>query len=116
MQRIQHLFVAIGCALILGLFASCGSTASMSSGLSDEAYILVVSNRLYRGERVAVLVDDAPAVYVRAVSEAKRTHKASRVVIRSGKHRVAILAPSRQELYNQQIFVSSRASKLITLP
>ena len=98
-----------GTALILATFAflvisvSCGTTASMSGGLSDESYLVVAASPLYQGKKVFVSIDD------------QVTRHAKRITITPGKHIILVHDAAGRKIFQQEIFVSTRSTKTITL-
>ena len=87
-----------GTALILAMFAflvigvSCGTTASMSGGLSDDSYLGIVAER---PDQV--------------------TRHAKRITITPGKHVILVHDTAGRKIFQQEIFVSTRSTKTITL-
>lgn len=117
MKRLFHL----GLGLLLGLvvllsLGSCGTTTSLSGGLSDEAYVVVSANRTYINQTVYVQIDARESIPVKAVREDKSTQEGQRLVVKPGKHRIVIFDHLGQVIYNQHIFVSTRNAKVIVLP
>lgn len=102
-------------ALLVGL-ASCGSTASISGGLTDESYVVLTAKKEYVGQTVYLSIDGAEAVPVRLTRDDNKARKASRITVQPGRHQVSITDQARKQLYRQEIFVSTRNSKLIALP
>ena len=104
-----------GTALILATFAflvisvSCGTTASMSGGLSDESYLVVAASPLYQGKKVFVSIDDESTIGIVAVRPDQVTRHAKRITITPGKHAAG------RKIFQQEIFVSTRSTKTITL-
>lgn len=113
----QYLGHALALTLAMLAVLSCGSVASSSGGLNDEAYILVASGRVFSGKHVLVHIDDLPAQEVKAKRAGnKAVRRGERLVITPGKHRVAVLDRSGQLLFDKEIFVSSRSTKTINIP
>lgn len=113
----QYLGRLLGLALVVLTLSSCGSVASRSGGLNDEAYILVTSGRVFKGEYVLVHIDDLPAQEVKARREGnKAVRRGERLAITPGRHRVAVVDRLGQLLYDKEIFISSRSTKTITIP
>ena len=108
-----------GTALILATFAflvisvSCGTTASMSGGLSDESYL--VASPLYQGKKVFVSIDDESTIGIVAVRPDQVTRHAKRITITPGKHIILVHDAAGRKIFQQEIFVSTRSTKTITL-
>ena len=111
-KRLATLFT-LTLTLLLGI-ASCGSTASLSGGLNDEAY-LVVSSSVYRGQKVYVSIDEESVVGIVAIRPDQVTPKAKRITITPGRHLVRIHDAENRKLFEKEIFVSTRSTKTITL-
>ncbi|WP_329904534.1 hypothetical protein [Porphyromonas pogonae] len=108
------IILIVACTLIT--LPSCGSTASLNGGLSDEAYIVVVSNKQYVNKDVYIVIDDKPAIKVKAVKEKDAVRKGERIVILPGTHKVVVLNDHTQEMYSKNLFISSRSSRTVVLP
>ena len=108
-----------GTALILATFAfisvSCGTTASMSGGLSDESYLVVAASPLYQGKKVFVSIDDESTIGIVAVRPDQVTRHAKRITITPGKHIILVHDAAGRKIFQQEIFVSTRSTKTITL-
>ena len=110
-----------GTALILAMFAflvigvSCGTTASMSGGLSDESYLVVAASPLYQGKKVFVSIDDESTIGIVAVRPDQVTRHAKRITITPGKHIILVHDVAGRKIFQQEIFVSTRSTKTITL-
>lgn len=107
------LLVALSMMLTLG---SCGSTASISGGLSDEAYVILSANRTYINETVYVQIDAEESIPVKVVRDDEAARTGRRIVLKPGKHRIVVFDSAGKVLYNQHIFVSTRNAKTIVLP
>jgi lipoprotein len=110
-----------GMALVLATFAvlvisvSCGTTASMSGGLSDESYLVVAASSVYQGQKVFVSIDDEATVGIVAIRPDQVTRHAKRITITPGKHIILVHDAAGRKIFQQEIFVSTRSTKTITL-
>lgn len=109
-------FLALVSASLLLLGASsCGTTASISGGLNDEAYIAIASSGQYLGKKVEVLIDDVSAVAIVPVKPQHVTRSAKRITITPGKHQVIVRDLKGNVLFAKEVFISTRSAKTITL-
>lgn len=105
--------------LSLGVMAlsACGTVASKSGGLADEAYIQLSSTKHYRGSEVLISIDQAEPIPVKVSRDGNEvTRKGLRLAVTPGRHQVVIRDKQGRKLYERQIFVSTRNSKNIVLP
>lgn len=102
-------------ALFIGL-VSCGSTATVSGGLTDEAYVILTAKNDYVGRTVYLRLNSADVMSVRLVKDEKKARKARRITIRPGRHLISITDEAHKPLYQQEIFVSTGNAKIIALP
>ena len=102
-----------GTALILAMFAFL--VIGVSGGLSDESYLVVAASPLYQGKKVFVSIDDESTIGIVAVRPDQVTRHAKRITITPGKHIILVHDAAGRKIFQQEIFVSTRSTKTITL-
>ena len=102
-----------GTALILAMFAFL--VIGVSCGLSDESYLVVAASPLYQGKKVFVSIDDESTIGIVAVRPDQVTRHAKRITITPGKHIILVHDAAGRKIFQQEIFVSTRSTKTITL-
>lgn len=114
--KFRHIASLISGLILTMILSSCGSTATMTTGLENESYIIVTSDNQYKNKEVVVRVDDMNTYEVKALPSKHVVRKGKRIVVHPGSHDVVVKDRAGKTLFDKTIFVSSRFSKLIELP
>ncbi|KGN73888.1 hypothetical protein HQ47_06505 [Porphyromonas macacae] len=100
---------------IIGL-SSCGSTASVSGGLNDESFIIVAAQNRYHKQEVLVHIDKEAPVLTKALRKNQAVRKGDRLIVSPGRHRIMVVDKMGNKLFDKDIFISTRNSKIIRIP
>lgn len=111
----RSLFFVFGLCLTL-LLASCGSSASMSGGRGDSSEIILSAKKEFVNKWVMLKIDDRAPMEIMPKRKDVAALKAARIVVTPGRHYVMVTSQEGQPLYEEQVFVSAGASKIIVLP
>ena len=110
-MKVKKIIVAI--TLLLGLCGCKVGNVSQSTGLSDQSYLLFVSNSSY-GE-VNVQVDKATRFDPKVVKSKKSNFKGNAYAVSTGKRHITV-SHKGNIVYDRTIFISVQETKKIMLP
>jgi len=104
------------CLIILcTLLSSCKvGRYTEEKGLSDQAYLLFVSNEKY-DDAVQVTIDENATFNAIVLKEKKMTVKGNKYAIATGRRHLKVTFKDKV-LYDKEIFVSTQETKKIQLP
>lgn len=106
-------FAGMVCAMLWSV--ACGSVTSMQGGHADRAYVVVQGQCPNKACQVMVQIDDEAAVALKIAKKPHRVKEGERLPITPGKHHVRITLPDGTLLHEQDIFLSTTTTKVISL-
>lgn len=103
--------------IILSLIfaTSCGITKTSSSGIENQAFLLIVGTTSNYPNGVEVILDDKTRFIGEVQKDYMRVKDVRLYGISTGRHDVSIMH-NNKVLYNKVIFVTSQQTKKIILP
>ena len=103
--------------LIIGILLQigCKSVKSTASGLDNQSFIVVLGNPDNYSKGVEIIVDDKPSFMAKVNKVPFKPSSDKIYAINPGVHKVTI-KNAGIVVYKQDIFVSTRETKKITLP
>lgn len=111
----KKLFIAACLGLVVLFTASCKTGVfTAQSGRDDVAYLQFVSSTSLSGAKVLVELDRGTSFEAKVTKERKSYKKPHLYTIKPGKRSVKVIYRGRI-IYNQKIFVSQQATKVIRL-
>jgi hypothetical protein len=102
--------------IITTLLIGCGITKTVSRGIENQAFLLIVGTpSKYSKGVVEVLLDDKTKFNAEVQKNSAKVKHLRLYGISSGKHKVSI-SKNNKSIYEKIIFVSSQQTKKIILP
>lgn len=115
MKHLNWIGLALSAILALALF-SCGTVNSATGGLSDEAYIKIVSDsKALANKTVVVAINDAAPIDAVVLRTKGSESKKPQINLNPGTYSIAIKSTEGKVLYSGKVFLSTRKTKLIEL-
>jgi outer membrane lipopolysaccharide assembly protein LptE/RlpB len=97
------------------LLTGCGITKSSSTGVENQAFILIVGTPSKYPEGVKVVIDDKTKFNSEVHKNRDKVKHLRLYGISTGKHKISILK-NNKTIYEKLIFLSSQQTKKIILP
>ena len=101
--------------ILLSLLISCGVTKSSSSGIENQAFLVVVGTPSNYPNGVEVMLDDKTKFNSEVHKNRDKIKHLRLYGISTGKHKISILN-NNKIIYEKIIFLSSQQTKKIILP
>lgn len=105
------LFFTILTTLLIG----CGITKTVSKGIENQAFLLIVGTPSKYPNGVKVVIDDKTKFNAEVQKNRDKVKHLRLYGISTGKHKVSI-SKNNKSIYEKIIFVSSQQTKKIILP